>query len=67
MSQLHLCPDCGSDDVGVVYDGYWNVECGNCGSVGPSASTALGAERKWNLVAERDWDRLKNQREQMAG
>lgn len=46
------CPRCESDDVGVVCDGYWNVECGNCELIGPTCATSAEAVRKWNEIPD---------------
>jgi transcription initiation factor TFIIIB Brf1 subunit/transcription initiation factor TFIIB len=50
---LKECPFCDSDDVGVEYDGSWEVVCGNCGFGGPvSEISAIEAEDGWNRLVE---------------
>lgn len=66
MSKIDLCPWCGSDDVGVEYDGCYVVECANCGAIGKSAETINEAIRKWNRVSQREWEHLRQQRDELA-
>lgn len=52
-NQLEECPYCDSDDVGVEYDGFWQVVCGNCGFGGPASEvSARDAENAWNRRVE---------------
>lgn len=67
MNKIEICPWCGSDDADVEYDGYWTVECGNCGATGKAAETIGLAIANWNLKSRRDWERLRRQRDMMAG
>lgn len=66
MNSIELCPCCGSDDAGAAYDGFWTVECGNCGAVGPSGETRGEAIDRWNEESRRDWDLLRPQREALG-
>lgn len=53
-NQIKECPFCDSDDIGVEYDGYWEVVCGNCGFGGPASEvSAKEAEDGWNRRVEK--------------
>lgn len=67
MSEIHVCPYCESDYICLEYENEWNVACDNCGAGGPSAATAQAAIDAWNLIAKRDWDKLAESRELLAG
>ena len=47
--ELKSCPFCGTHHVVVLYAA---VRCGECGAVGPSASSDAVAVERWNTRAE---------------
>lgn len=51
MAELKMSPCiCGCDDVWAEDDGYWTVECGDCGLVGDAGETRDDAIRLWNQM-----------------
>jgi Lar family restriction alleviation protein len=49
--QVALCPFCGFDDVEYteLVPGQIQVECPECGAMGPYGDTPSEATRQWNL------------------